>query len=58
MGKDTCKNCDNFKTGKEKDLDKHSGINPRNVDVDRCKKTHYKVKKNYFCIIPKQFKKK
>ena len=58
MADDTCKKCNNFKKGKVKDNDKLSGVNPRNVDVDRCKKTHTKITKNTFCILPGGFRKK
>jgi len=48
-----CKNCIHFIRGKEKDLDLLSGINPRNKDVDRCRKTHYKITPLTMCIINK-----
>ena len=49
----TCKNCKHFIRGSEIDYDKLSDINSRNLDVDRCSQTHYKVTENSFCIINK-----
>ena len=46
-----CDNCDNFIEGSVKDDDKMSNINPRNEDVDRCIKTHYKVTRWTWCIL-------
>jgi len=48
-----CKNCKYFIKGTVVDTDLLSGINPRYTDVDRCKKTYYKITPQTMCIINK-----
>jgi len=48
-----CRNCKYFIKGNEIDDDFLSSVNPRNKEVTRCKKTHYKITPLTMCIINK-----